>query len=178
MAAHLARHMNTTHGAKPAVKAAAKKAAGRKPRRPRAVKRATAPAQRRARPIVVDEPPILKEMLAYRDNLLTQRDRLAEQIDAIEAALSALGTAPRSTGKPATAQRSTGKSAFRTGSLKSYIADVMSGAAKPMAVKDITAAVLKAGFKTSNKTLAKSVGIALTQMPKVKKVSRGLFRMR
>jgi len=45
-----------------------------------------------------------------------------------------------------------------------------------MAVKDITKGVVRSGYKTKNKTLAKSVGIALTEMPTVEKVGRGQFR--
>jgi hypothetical protein len=47
-----------------------------------------------------------------------------------------------------------------------------------MAVKDITEGVRRGGYETRNKTLAKSVGIALTQMPEVDKVGRGLFRLK
>ena len=47
-----------------------------------------------------------------------------------------------------------------------------------MAVKDITAAVLKAGYPSKSKTLAHSVGVALREMPGVVKVGRGQFRLR
>lgn len=46
-----------------------------------------------------------------------------------------------------------------------------------MAVKDVTEGVMKSGFKTKNKTLAKSVGIALTQMPMISKLGRGMFEL-
>ncbi len=45
-----------------------------------------------------------------------------------------------------------------------------------MTVKDVTTAVRKAGYKSKNKTLDKSVGVALSEMPGVKKVGRGTFR--
>ncbi len=47
---------------------------------------------------------------------------------------------------------------------------------KPMRVIQITAAVLKAGYSTKNKALAKSVGVALREMLGVKKVGRGTLR--
>ena len=64
----------------------------------------------------------------------------------------------------------------RAGSLKDQIAKILSVGKGAMAVRDITARVLKSGYKTRNKTLAKSVGIALTQMPDVVKIGRGVFR--
>ena len=65
----------------------------------------------------------------------------------------------------------------RPGSLKSVITTVLTGKGI-MAVKDITAGVLKAGYKTRNKTLAKSVGIALAEMKNVAKIGRGRFRLK
>ena len=44
-----------------------------------------------------------------------------------------------------------------------------------MRVAEITDAVVKAGYKTKNRTLAKSVGIALAHTPGVKRVERGVF---
>lgn len=65
---------------------------------------------------------------------------------------------------------------MREGSLKSYIDRVLRASARPMRVVQITGAVLKAGYTTKNKTLAKSVGLALRDMAGVKKVGRGAFR--
>lgn len=47
-----------------------------------------------------------------------------------------------------------------------------------MAVKDVTAAVVRAGYQTRNRTLGKSVGIALAQMPNVTKLGRGTFKLK
>ena len=46
-----------------------------------------------------------------------------------------------------------------------------------MAVKDITAAVRKSGYKTKNKTLDTSVGIALAEMKNAAKLRRGVYRL-
>ena len=47
-----------------------------------------------------------------------------------------------------------------------------------MGVKDVTAAIRKAGYKSKNKTLDNSVGVALADMPNVLKVGRGQYRLR
>ena len=47
-----------------------------------------------------------------------------------------------------------------------------------MQVKDIASAVVRAGYKTRNQTLAKSVGLALASMPEVEKVGRGAYQLR
>ena len=47
-----------------------------------------------------------------------------------------------------------------------------------MRVKDITAAVRKAGYVTKNRTLDKSVGNALAATPQIVKVARGQYRVR
>lgn len=64
--------------------------------------------------------------------------------------------------------------ALRPGSLKEQVFNVLIGNG-PMRVKDITAAVLKAGYTGKNRTLPSSIGIALTQLPGVQKVSRGVY---
>ncbi len=171
MAAHLARHKNTTHGAKPkrkVVKTKVAKRVGRKPAR-RSVKRAQG-----SQPT-----PLLLQMQTYRNDLLDQRTQIISQIDAIDKALTLMGAPTRTAGrkpgrKPVRGRRG---GTTRAGSLKSYIDKVLRGRTGAMAVKDVSASVLRAGFKSKNKTLAKSVGIALGQMPNVHKVSRGLFRM-
>ncbi len=176
MAAHLARHKNTTHGAKPKKKVVKKKVArkkvakrlGRKPARRarRSVKRA-----QRSQPT-----PLLLQMQTYRNDLLAQRAQIVAQIDAIDKALAVMGAPTRTAGRKLARGRRGGTT--RPGSLKSYVAKVLQGRVGAMAVKDVTAGVLRAGFKTKNKTLAKSVGIALGQMPSIRKVSRGMFRMK
>jgi len=69
-----------------------------------------------------------------------------------------------------------GASGYRPGSLKAHIQQVLQAHGGVMAVEDVTAAVCKAGFKSKDKTLARSVGVALRGMRDVKKVGRGTFR--
>ena len=129
----------------------------------------------------------------YHGDLVQQRGALEAQIQAVENALSVMGGVPRAVGRPPGRRpgrppgrppgrrpgrpRSVGR-APRPGSLKAYILDVMSHGGGTMAVKDITSGVLDAGYKTKNRTLAKSVGIALTEMKNVAKVGRGKFRLK
>ena len=124
----------------------------------------------------------LASLTEARNHLVTQRDALDGQIAVIERALADLGgAAPRARISVRAAKRPTGRGrrgGRRPGALKDRIAAVLATRKGPMAVKDITAAVMKTGYKTQNKTLAKSVGIALTQMPEVAKVRRGTFKLK
>jgi hypothetical protein len=126
---------------------------------------------------------VLGNLEAAERALAAQRSDIDSKIAAIRQAIRAMGGAA-SVGSPAAAVRvaaagpGRGRHGPRPGSLKEYIVKVLSAAGGAMAVKDITAGVLKAGFKTRNKTLAKSVGIALTDTPGVVKVGRGRFRLR
>lgn len=119
---------------------------------------------------------------AHRE-LLGQRSSLDAQILQIESMLrsfgnrpavsaAAVGRAPRSVQTGSAASK-----AYRSGSLKAHIADVLSTGGV-QSVKDIADGVMASGYATKNKTLAKSVGIALTEMKNVIKVSRGKFRLR
>lgn len=115
---------------------------------------------------------VVQNLQAAHRTLLTDRAALDSRIKALEGALFAMNASPaRGTGR-----RGGGSAGFRKGSLKEYIHRVMSGGG-PMAVKDVTEGVMKSGFKTKNKTLAKSVGIALTQMPMISKLGRGMFEL-
>jgi hypothetical protein len=170
MAAHLARHNNTVHAAK-GRKKTAKKRIGRR----RTVRGAPGRA-RRARPAArTGQTPLLQQMHAYRGELVAEHAQVASQIEAIDRALAALGAAP---GRAPARRGPRRRGSHRSGSLKSYVERVLGSHGVPMAVKDVTSAVRKAGFKSKNKTLAKSVGIAMAQMPNVAKVSRGMFRLK
>ncbi|MBU0639181.1 MAG: hypothetical protein KKB50_09980 [Planctomycetes bacterium] len=130
----------------------------------------------------------IASLSAHRGRLIAQRDELDNEIGAIDSALAAISgrpatvtrwsaaRKPAATPKRKTARRA-GARAPRKGSLKEHIAKVMQVRRGVMAVKDITAGVLKTGYKTKNKTLAKSVGTALTEMRNVTKIGRGKFRM-
>ncbi len=124
----------------------------------------------------------LKGVTDHRAALLKQRAEIDSQIADIDQALAKLGfTAEAPTRKPAGRRpgpkpgRQAGKT--RPGSLKEFVNNVLAGGGV-MAVKDITTEVVRAGYKSKNKTLAKSVGIALTEMKNVKKVGRGRFRVK
>ena len=116
---------------------------------------------------------VVQNLRSAHQSLLADRAALDNRIQALESALSAMNAAPASGGGR---RRGGGEAGFRKGSLKEYIHRVMSGSG-PMAVKDVTEGVMRSGFKTKNKTLAKSVGIALTQMPMVSKLGRGMFKL-
>lgn len=116
---------------------------------------------------------------SYRAQLMTERNSLDARISGIDAALAAMGVSVArgggGGGSSGVGRTPTGRS-YRKGSLKEYIHNVLAHAGGPMAVKDISAGVVDAGYKSANKTLAKSVGIALTTMSGVSKVGRGLFK--
>lgn len=114
----------------------------------------------------------LGSLQAYAQQLVAHRAQIEAQLTAVQQALQAMGATAvvrRGPGRP----RGGGP---RPGSLKDHIARVMSGRGV-MTVKDITDGVLASGYDTKNKTLAKSVGIALTEMPNVAKLSRGKFQL-
>lgn len=114
----------------------------------------------------------LGSLQAYAQQLVAHRAQIEAQLTAVQQALQAMGSAAvirRGPGRP----RGGGP---RPGSLKDHIARVMGGRGV-MTVKDITDGVIASGYDTKNKTLAKSVGIALTEMPNVAKLSRGKFQL-
>jgi hypothetical protein len=104
-----------------------------------------------------------------------ERAALDAQISALESALAAMGTGVTARNG---ATRVRASSERRAGSLKDHIQRVLAKAGAPMAVSDITAAVVRSGFKSKNKTLGTSVGIALADMPGVRRVGRGVYRLR
>ncbi len=112
---------------------------------------------------------------AYRNQLAIQRNDVDQRIVAIDGALAAMGGGGA---RPAGPGPGRGRHGPRKGSLKEYISKVVSARGGVMAVRDITAGVLKIGYKTRNKTLAKSVGIARTEMSNIRKVGRGQFALR
>lgn len=155
-----------------------KKRTTRRTRRTRRATRTTRPSA--ARTMSVDA--ALRQAL---EQLRSEREQIDRKIAAIEAAI---GTSPaaRPASSSATAalppgrrRRGHGFGGYRRGSVKEYILRVLQNAGgRPMQVKDIADAVVKAGYKTRNRTLAKSVGLALASMPEVEKVGRGAYRLR
>lgn len=169
MAAHLARHMNTTHASKKAKAAKTKRRAVGK-------KKGVLVATRAKRGAGSDLAGLLASLRAHRDRLADQRNETDNQMQAIDAALAALGesssTAPR-----ADARRKWGKGP-RAGSLKDYVARVLRGLVNGKRVKDIAAAVKKAGYKSKSKTLDHAVSKALADMKNVAKAGRGVYRLK
>jgi hypothetical protein len=165
--------------------AMARKRKGRKAVAKRSIKRRrVAKAKRGTRKAGVGG--ALSGLKTYRTQLVARRNELDAQIQAVDGALRVMGvavTARRPAGRVAgriIRRRPAGKGGRRgprAGSLKEHILGVLAGRGV-MSVKDITEGVLAGGYRTKNKTLAKSVGIALTELPNVSKVARGRFRAR
>jgi hypothetical protein len=109
--------------------------------------------------------------------LVSERETLSEQIAALELAMSALGgSGSGRKGTVAVRNARVGSAVeFRAGSLKDYVHRVLSKSPSPLSVAEIAAGVVRSGFKSKNKTLATSVGIALAEMPGVRRVSRGVY---
>jgi len=150
-----------------------RKRRGRKPGRQQVAPAPAAPANN-----------VVANLLSARNALLAQRDAIEKQLGLINQALTAASAVlPRRRGRPLKLAPVAGPAArpasgHRPGSLKDFVVRVLSAASGPMSVKDITTAVLEAGYKSRNRTLAKSVGIALAQMPEVARVRRGVFRLK
>jgi hypothetical protein len=148
--------------------------AKKKRRRRRRVKKGAKRRQFR-RPSGAGDNAVASYLMAAHQSLLDERADVDRKITALESALAqfrhpALGK--RGPGRPAA--RPAG--GYRAGSLKDYILRVLSGG-RTAAVKDIADGVVRAGYQSRNKTLAKSVGIALAQMPEVAKMGRGQYRL-
>ncbi|RMF81029.1 MAG: hypothetical protein D6744_07605 [Planctomycetota bacterium] len=175
MAAHLARHMNSMH--QKTSKSAKSKPAFRLP--------ASASAGAFGGGAVA---------AAVRE-LQNQRSQLAEQIEALDNALAALGgvvpsgaaaprrnvALPKKRRKVAGATKRTSASAGRApagGSLRDHLTRVLKAASGSMRVKELEAAVLKAGYRSKSKNLGHSINKALAKMKGVKRVGRGLYKLK
>lgn len=186
MAAHLARHMNTIHGRKKGKKPAARKAKKVKRRvgrpkgvRAKAVSRRKPTVRRGAQPLAGASARLLSNMRVYRGKLLAQRASLDGQIDAVARAMQALGA-----GGPKTRKRRVYKkrgrpaaSGARAGSLKDYIVRVLHQTTRPMSPRDIGTGVIKAGFKTKARDIAKAVSNTLPQLKGIKKMGFGMYQL-
>ena len=119
--------------------------------------------------------------------LRAQRDILDSQLAELDRMIAAYGggdggggvgrPAGRPVGRPPKGGASGGSGIYRPGSLKDVIHGILANAGGAMAVKDIASGVVSSGYKSTNKTLAKSVGIALTDMKGVRKKGRGLYAL-
>lgn len=184
MPAHLARHMNTTHGAKPAGR--------RGPGRPAGSSKASrGPAWGANAGGVASD--LLVTMQTAHGELAAQRDALDAQLSILEQAISTMG-APiasggarrggfgggRRVGRPvgsggARRGRPVG-SGMRSGSLKSAIISVLQKTSRAMSPREIATAVKNSGYPTKSKDLTKAVSNALPDLKMVKKVGRGMYQ--
>lgn len=168
MAAHLGRHQSTVHAAK---KPPARLVVAVKRRR---FRRAT------ARPhqfLPVGPAEVTAQLDAYREQLAAQRAEIDSQLAVLDHALAALGATARPPTKHVAGGRRGGRAAW-AGSLKSFILRVLQGRVRPLAVKDIAAAVLNAGYQSRDKDLGRAVHKYLTSMPQIVRVTRGQYRLR
>ena len=58
-----------------------------------------------------------------------------------------------------------------------FVQNVLAKAAKPMQAKDVTAAVLKAGYRTKDKSFKATVAQMLGKSPNFRRVRRGVYRL-
>ncbi len=178
MAAHLARHLNTTHRSKAKKKAAGKSAVRRRPQK-RAAKRA-APRGRRTGSVrsmsAIGAAGVLSSLRAYNAELTARCAAVDTQLRAVDAAIGALGAAPaRASSRPAK-RRARGAGGGRAGSLKTYILKVLRQLSTPQSPRQIATRVVKAGYRSKAKDLAKAVGNALPETKGVKRVGFGEYR--
>src|ERR1041385_170011 len=124
------------------------------------------------------------DLVVYRNHLMQRREQIDAQLQAIDQIMAGMngisrrGAArPPARARPVVRQPTANDRQPRAGSLKGFIVQVMKGGGV-MRVAEITAAIKRAGYKTKNKTLGHSVGVALREMKGVKKVGRGQFRVR
>ncbi|MHC4065769.1 MAG: HTH domain-containing protein [Planctomycetota bacterium] len=184
MAAHLARHVSTTHAAKGRKKTAKKKARRRKAKRrvgrPKGVKKKVrrAKAARRAarRPVTGGTAGLIRKMQAHQRRLSAQHAELGARIAGISSAIEAMG-APGAAPQPVRRRRRRrARRGVRPGSLKDLIVKVLRGKGGPMRAAEIARSVKKAGYKTKSKNLPNMVSNALGTMAGVRKVARGVYR--
>ncbi len=165
MAAHLARHNNTIHGAG----GVRKKAKGGK------VGRGSGRSAQLSVSIGSgDASRVLKEMASYRESLLMQRSHLDSQIAGIENAMGVMGG--MSVMRAGTGRRGRPPGGGRSGSLKDMIVKTLRQRAKALSPQEIADAVIKAGYNTTSANLTKAVSNALPTIDSVKKVGRGLYQ--
>ena len=161
MAAHLGRHMSTVHAR-----------AGRRTGRMAGLKLIPQPTHG---PMVDVMAGMLGEFTARRAELSAQRATLDSQAAALDRVIAAFGGHVASVKVHRGGRR---RRAAQDTPLPAHILRVLRAHRRPMAIKAVTAAVLKAGYKSKNKELPKTVGKYLAKLPGVVKVARGVFRLK
>jgi len=168
MPAHLARHMKSIHGIGGGGSA---KVSGRGPGRPKGSKNKTTISS--GAYSVSGPGEIVQNLENYRRDLENQRQQIDHALEGITTALRAFGssfTPKRPVGRPR-------GSSPRSGSLKNYIIDVLKNAKEPMSPRDISAATIKAGYKTKSGDLTKAVSNALPQIGQAKRIGFGMYKI-
>lgn len=133
---------------------------------------------------------LLNQLRAYHADLASQAAALETEMASIGDAIEAMGSpapaaaASRAKGRPGRPKGTANRGGARPGprpagtSLKDYITKVLGQSPRAMRVKDITSAVVRAGYKSKSKTLPNQVSTMLADMAKsrkIKKMGRGLF---
>ncbi|MHC4092112.1 MAG: HTH domain-containing protein [Planctomycetota bacterium] len=170
MAAHLARHVSTTHAAKGRKKTAKKKARKRKVRRAKVARRSA------RRPVTGGTAGLIRQMQVHQRRLTAQHADLEARITGITSAIEAMGAAGAAPQPVRRRRRRRARRGARPGSLKDLIVKVLRGKGRPMRAGEIASRVKKAGYKTKSKNLPNMVSNALATMAGVRKVARGVYR--
>ena len=199
LSAHLARHLQATHGL-PRGKATASRTPKRRSPSVRRYARRASPGGT----ATYGDSGIVGQMQEYRQGLLVQRGALDAQIDAIARALEVLGAAPASgggrSGPKRGRPRGSGSGSVRKrgrppgggsrsaptrgrppggGSepapLKVSILKVLRQRAKPMSPAQIAAELERNGYKSKAKDFAKSVSNRLSELKEVHRVGVGMY---
>ena len=126
----------------------------------------------------------LKREIAARERqvegLLARRQKVAKQLAEVDRQIAELGgEVPEAGKRPPTAApaRRRRKLPKNVKPLVAYISDALAKAKDGMRVKDVEAAVKKAGYKTFSKDFYGVVATALREGP-FAKVSRGVYKLK
>lgn len=183
MAAHLARHMSSTHGVSSGRKAAK---SGRGRGRPA---KGAAPSIQFHAAQSNGAAQIVSAMRNYYDELHARRAALEGELNWIETAMQSLGGGapaaparrgpgrPRGSGVAAGKGKGKGNRGPRAGALREYVVNVLSSTPDPMSPRDIADAVQRSGYKTKAKDLTKAVSNLLPNLSGLKKVGFGKYKM-
>ncbi|MCJ7544338.1 MAG: hypothetical protein MUP47_07205 [Phycisphaerae bacterium] len=115
--------------------------------------------------------------------LVLLRRRLAARLAALDRRIASLHGAARwvgarATGRRAKARRGRGRRKRATGKpLVSYIHATLARAKRGMRAKDVTKAVVKAGYRTYSKDFYGIVAAALRDTSKFKRLKRGIYTL-
>jgi hypothetical protein len=124
-------------------------------------------------------PGLLAQLKAYHADLDARVSALQSEMEGVATAIGAMeGVAPRAGGAAVPGAARRGPRPAGT-SLKDFIIKVLGRTSGPMTVKDLGAAILRAGYQTKSRNLGNQISMALAQLTrarKVKKVGRGMYK--